>query len=555
MSIDVATAIARILKQEGIEWVSTFPVCRVNNALGREGVPMIMMRDDRYAVALADAYSRVTAGERIGVCTVQGGVNGAGLQYSYPGLAQAFEDNSPMLCITDGIPAGSSENTQFDVTTSLRTVSKWFGYIDRPERVPEFMRRAFSMLRSGRPGPVVLAVPNATATFDETADPYFPPKAYKAGPNPDDVNAAIDLLLNAKNPLIYAGEGVIYAGASAELKELAELANTPVITTLKAKGAFPENHPLFVGVRGDHPAEFLEKSDVILTVGSSLSPGRFTHGIPNAASKTIIQCNLDEFHINRIYPTHHAVLGDAKFTLRALADGVAERTGGDVRNGDEVAAAVKASRDAGLAKYREVMASDDQPINPYRVFGDMMKALDPMKSFVTHDSGNTRDQLSTVYDTLIPRGFLGWGNISTLGFGLAGAMAARLAFPDRHCVAVTGDAGVGYMLGNLEVPVRQNIGITVVHVSNGGFAGYGPGFWGEGHDPFTHRVMGHEDVDMSKVASELGLHAERVSDPAEIVDAFARARDANDAGQPAYIEFICSQYPVYGGWVPSPIAH
>ncbi len=555
MSIDVATSIARILKQEGIEWVSTFPVCRVNNALGREGVPIIMMRDDRYAVALADAYSRVTAGERIGVCTVQGGVNGAGLQYSYPGLAQAFEDNSPMLCITDGIPAGSSENTQFDVTTSLRTVSKWFGYIDRPERVPEFMRRAFTMLRSGRPGPVVLAVPNATATYDETADPYFPVKAYKAGPNPDDVNTAVDLLLNAKNPLIYAGEGVIYAGASAELKELAEAANAPVITTLKAKGAFPENHPLFVGVRGDHPAEFLEKSDVILAVGSSLSPGRFTHGIPNPASKTIIQCNLDELHINRIYPTAHAVLGDAKFTLRALADGVAERTGGNGRSEDGVASAVKASRDAGLAKYREVMVSDDQPINPYRVFGDMMKALDPMKSFVTHDSGNTRDQLSTVYDTLIPRGFLGWGNISTLGFGLAGAMAARLAFPDRHSVAVTGDAGVGYMLGNLEVPVRQNIGITVVHVSNGGFAGYGPGFWGEGHDPFTHRVMGHEEVDMSRVAAELGLHAQRISDPAQIIDAFTKAREANDAGQPAYIEFICSQYPVYGGWVPSPIAH
>ena len=555
MSIDVATAIARILKQEGIEWVSTFPVCRVNNALGREGVPMIMMRDDRYAVALADAYSRVTAGERIGVCTVQGGVNGAGLQYSYPGLAQAFEDNSPMLMITDGIPAGSSENTLFDVTTSLRTVTKWFGYIDRPERVPEFMRRAFSMLRSGRPGPVVLAVPDATGTFDETADPYFPPKGYKAGPNPDDVNTAVDLLLNAKNPLIYAGEGVIYAGASAELKQFAESLNAPVITTLKAKGAFPENHPLFVGVRGDHPAEFLERSDVILAVGSSLSPGRFTHGIPDAANKTIIQCNLDELHFNRIFPTHHAVLGDARFTLRALADGVAERTGGGGRNGDEVAAAVKASRDAGLAKYREVMASDDQPINPYRVFGDMMKALDPMKSFVTHDSGNTRDQLSTVYDTLIPRGFLGWGNISTLGFGLAGAMAARLAFPDRHCVAVTGDAGVGYMLGNLEVPVRQKVGITVVHISNGGFAGYGPGFWGEGHDPFTHRVMGHEDVDMSRVAAELGLHAERVADPAEIVDSLKRAKAANDAGQPAYIEYICSQYPVYGGWVPGPIAH
>ena len=95
MSIDVATAIARILKQEGIEWVSTFPVCRVNNALGREGVPMIMMRDDRYAVALADAYSRVTAGERIGVCTVQGGVNGAGLQYSYPGWRRLSRTTRP----------------------------------------------------------------------------------------------------------------------------------------------------------------------------------------------------------------------------------------------------------------------------------------------------------------------------------------------------------------------------------------------------------------------------------------------------------------------------
>ena len=555
MSVDVATAIARILKQEGIEWVSTFPVCQVNNALGREGVPMIMMRDDRYAVALADAYSRVTAGERIGVCTVQGGVNGAGLQYSYPGLAQAFEDNSPMLCITDGIPAGSTENTQFDVATSLKTVTKWFGYIDRPERVPEFMRRAFTMLRSGRPGPVVLAVPNAAAVFDETADPYAPVRAYKSVPNPADVNTAVDLLLGAKDPLIYAGEGVIYAGASAELKALAELVDAPVITTLKAKGAFPENHPLFVGVRGDHPAEFLTKSDVILAVGSSLSPGRFTHGIPDPANKTIIQCNLDEFHINRIYHTSHAVIGDAKFTLRALADAVAERTGGSGRASDGVAAAVKAARDAGLAQYREVMASDDTPINPYRVFGDMMKALDPMNSFVTHDSGNTRDQLSTVYDTLIPRGFLGWGNISTLGFGLAGAMAAKIAFPERQCVAVTGDAGVGYMLGNLEVPVRQKIGITVAHISNGGFAGYGPGFWGDGHDPYTHRVMGPEDVDMSRVATELGLYAERVSQPSGIIPALRRAQEANDSGQPAYIEFICCQYPVYGGWVPSPVAH
>ena len=103
-----------------------------------------------------------------------------------------------------------------------------------------------------------------------------------------------------------------------------------------------------------------------------------------------------------------------------------------------------------------------------------MQVLDLKNSFVTHESGNTRDQLSTVFDTLIPRGFLGWGNVSTLGFSLAAAIAAKKAFPDRASVAVTGEAGLGYMLGNLEVLLREKLGITVVHISNGGFAGYGP---------------------------------------------------------------------------------
>ncbi|SVD60948.1 uncharacterized protein METZ01_LOCUS413802, partial [marine metagenome] len=182
--IDAATGIVRILKKEGVEWVSTFPVCKVNNALGREGLPMVMMRDDRYAVAVADAYSRISG--KVGVCTVQGGVNAAGLQVAYAGLAQAYEDNSPTLCITDGVPIGGSENSHFDLTSSLKSVSKWYGYIDKPERVPEFMRRAFTMLRTGRPGPVILALPS-TEEYDETVNPYVPVKGWKFGPDPSDV--------------------------------------------------------------------------------------------------------------------------------------------------------------------------------------------------------------------------------------------------------------------------------------------------------------------------------------------------------------------------------
>lgn len=549
MTIDVATSIARILKQEGVEWVSTFPVCRVNNALGREGVPMVMMRDDRYAVAVADAFSRITGGKRIGVCTFQGGVNAAGMQYAYAGLAQAYEDGSPVLCITDGVPAGSSGNSQFDVNASMKTVSKWFGYLDRPERTPEFMRRAFTLLRSGRPGPVILAIPNATATYDDAADPYTPVKGWKAAPDPDDVRGAVDLALRAQRLLLYAGEGVIYAGAAEELRVLAELLNAPVITTLKAKGAFPENHPLFVGVRGDQVNHYLTSSDTILAIGSSLSPGRFSHGIPEPAKKTIIHCNVDELHVNKMYPTAQAVIGDARFTLQALIQEVRSRTNNAGRPAGTVAQEVKAARDEGMAKYREVMASSEKPINPYRVYGDLMQVLDPLDSFVTHESGNTRDQLSTVFDTLIPRGFLGWGNVSTLGFSLAAAVAAKKAFPNRPAIAVTGEAGLGYMLGNLEVLLREKLGVTVLHISNGGFAGYGPGFWGPGHDPYTHTVLGPNEVDMTKVIGAMGLHTERVSEPSEVIPALRRALAANAHGHPAYLECLCSQYPVYGSWV------
>ncbi len=385
MTIDVATGIVRILKAEGVGWVSTFPVCRVNNALGREGVPMLMMRDDRYAVAVADAFSRITGGSKIGVCTFQGGVNAAGMQYAYAGMAQAYEDGSPVLCITDGVPAGSSGNSQYDVASAMKTVSKWFGYLDKPERTPELMRRAFTMLRSGRPGPVILAIPNATATYDETADPYHPVKGWKSAPDPADVKAAVDQLLRAQSPLIYAGEGVIYAGASEDLKALAELVQVPVVTTLKAKGAFPEDHPLFVGVRGDQVAHYLNKSDVILAIGTSLSPGRFSHAIPDAATKTIIHCNVDELHINKMYPTAHAVIGDARLTLQALREVVSDRTSGAGRNAGNVAAEVRAARDEALARYRQVMNSDETPINPYRVYGDLMELLDLKNSFVTHE--------------------------------------------------------------------------------------------------------------------------------------------------------------------------
>ncbi|MDA1279191.1 MAG: thiamine pyrophosphate-binding protein [Chloroflexi bacterium] len=544
MTIDVATGIARILKAENVPWVSTFPVSKVNNSFGREGLKLLMMRDDRYAVSVADAYSRVNNGNKIGVCTFSGGINAAGAQVAYSGIAQAYEDGSPVLCIVDAVAAGATENTRFDQAASLRGVSKWYGYIDKPERVPEFMRRAYTMLRTGRRGPVVLGIPNAAATYDETVDPYVSPKGWRSLPDPADVKIALNALASAKKPLLFVGEGVLYANATEELREFAEKANLPVVTTLKAKGAFPENHPLSVGVRGDHVVKYMEESDVFIAVGASLSPGRFGHGVPGSVNKTIIQCNIDEFDINRIYETSHAIVGDARETLGALIAGLDANSNGRA----SVVEAIKAEKEIGTAKYREAMESDETPINPYRVYGDLMKTLDRNNSFVTHESGNTRDQLSTSYETLIPRGFLGWGNVSSLGFSFPVVMGAKLAFPERQCVAVIGDAALSYMLGNFEVLNRLELGLTIVHINNGGFSGYGPGFWGAGHDPFTFDVLGHDQINMTGAIKEIGWNTERVTEPSEVIPALERAFAVNRENKPAYIEVIASQFPIYGNW-------
>jgi acetolactate synthase-1/2/3 large subunit len=555
MNVKAANGFARILKAEGIPWVSCYPTNHVNNALGEEGVPILMMGEERFAVAVADGFSRVTSGKQIGVCTVMANLNAAGIQMAYGAIAQAWEDSSPLLVIAEGVGQGASRHTHYDMAEAFKSVTKWVGKIDRADLVPDFVRRAFTHLRSGRPGPVLLVFPRDLGEYDEAEHPYVPVKGWRSGPDPDDVRTAVKALLAAKDPLLYVGEGVYYADATGELRQFAELAQVPVVTTLKAKGAFPETHPLSVGVRGSHAEHFLRKCDLLFSIGSSLFPNRFSHAIPDADTKTIIQCTVDTLDINRSYETRHAVIGDAKLTLQALIAELSARTGGG-RQRPEALEEIRGAKQAFQAKFRPWMESSETPINPYRVIGDMMKVLDPVNSFVTADSGNTRDQTSTVYEAQIPRGFLGWGNVSTLGFSLAGAVAARLAYPQRQCVHVTGDAGVCYMMGNFEAVARYRIGITTIHINNGGYSGYGPGFWGGGHDPYTWQVSDHSRACMASMARAVGFHAEDVSDPAQIIPALKRALDENAKGRPAFLEFLCSHHPVHGGWVrPGAAAH
>ena len=547
MKVNAANGLVRILKKEGVQWVSTFPAHVFGNACGEEGVKNFMVRDERYAVAVADGFSRVSDGKAFGVCSVMGGGNAAGTQMAYGALAQAYEDSVPLLCLTDGVPPSMYGRERFNIEDAFKSVTKWRGYINKAERVPEYMRRAFTQLKTGRPSPILLSLPRGLGQYDEEEFTYKPVQGWRSQGDPGDVEKAVKALRAARSPLLWVGQGVFSSDACKELREFAELAQLPVLTTLKAKSAFPEDHPLSLGVRGEPAERFLRKADLVLAVGVGFTPSHFMHAIPDAKGKKIIQCTVDESDVNCDYAVDHVVLGDAKLVLRQLAAEL-ERQGAPKRN-EALVKEIEGSWRVLHEKYGPWMESSEKPVNPYRVYAELMNVLDMENSFVTHESGNTRDQLSTVYRARVPHGFLGWGNVTTLGYGLGAAMGAKLAMPGRQVISVTGDAGVGYQMGNWEAMVRNQMGITTIHINNDGFGGYGPGFWGPGHSPYTYEVTSHKVQSSAKVADGLGIQSERVEDPDEVAPALKRALKINSGNKPAFIEVICSKHPVYAGWI------
>jgi len=543
--------LVRCLKAEGVTWVGTFPSSPVNEVIADEGVRHVMAREERTAVAIADGYSRVSNGKCFGVATCMGGINAAGIQMAYGALAQAYEDSSPMLCITGGAETANWQLSRYDIQRGLESVTKWNAYINRADRVPEFMRRAYTYLKTGHPAPVLIQIPADLVgqEYDDTVNTYTPVKGWKYAGDQRDVEVAVRTILAAKNPLIYAGQGIFYADACGELKEFAELVQAPVLSTLHGKSVFPENHPLSVGVRGIPASYFLDTADLIFGVATSLNKGRFSHIIPNAAQKIIVQTAIDEFDVNKNYRVDHAMIGDAKLVLRQMIEDVKKQAGSGGRSRNEaLEEKIRSLKEEQYETLKEALTSSQTPMNPYRVYWDIMHTIDRDNSIITHESGNTRDQLSTIWESTSPHGYIGWGNVSTLGFGYGAALGAKLAYPNRTVVNFCGDASIGYFTGDLEVGIREKIPIITVHINNNGFGGYGPGFWGKGGHPSTSTVTPSTIYSSAKVAEGMGLYSERVEKPDEVSPAFRRAMKTTASGKAALLEMICIQYPIYGMW-------
>ncbi|TRO59041.1 hypothetical protein E2P71_01215, partial [Candidatus Bathyarchaeota archaeon] len=223
--VKAVNGLVKILDQEKVNYVCTFPTSHINNAVGEEGAPkLFMVRDERYAVSVADAIGRLSNGKQVAACTVMGGVNAAGTEMAYGAMAEAYEDSVPLLCLTDGVPPNVLGRERYSIQEGFKSVTKWIGYINQAERVPEYMRRAFTELRTGRPSPVLLEVPRELGEYNPEEYPYTPVQGWRSMGDPSDVNKAVKALKKAKKPLLWVGQGVFSADAVDELKRFAEIA-------------------------------------------------------------------------------------------------------------------------------------------------------------------------------------------------------------------------------------------------------------------------------------------------------------------------------------------
>jgi acetolactate synthase-1/2/3 large subunit len=536
-----STAIARILKLEGVEQVFCFPMTPILDALAEEGIRPIVARQERVAENMADGFSRVSNGRKLGVVTVQAS---AGAENAFAGIAQAYTDSSPILFLP-GHPGRALAGVPptFDAVKNYAGTTKWADTIPSAACVPGRMRRAFTLLRSGRPGPVLLEIPGDVAA-EEVRGPlaYQPPTRVRSGAEPDAVRDAVRLLLGSTRPMIWAGQGVLYAEAAAELREVAELLAAPVMTTLLGKSAFPEAHPLALGngsySRTAMVTDYLGRADAVFAVGASLTRTIFAPDVP--AGKRIIHCTVDPRDLNKDYSADVPLLGDAQLVLRQMADEIRSQAGVAGRAGRaEVEAHVAAVRESWRARWRAKLRSDEVPLNPYRVMGEFMRLIDPARAIVTHDSGNPRDQLVSLYEPVTPRGYLGWGHSTQLGFSLGASMGAKLAAPEKAVVNFMGDAAFGMVGMEVETAVREGIPILTLILNNSAMGNYERNIPKAVERYRTKYLSGN----YAEVARGLGAHAERVEQPQAIAPALQRGLAVTRDGRPAVIEFITREEP------------
>jgi thiamine pyrophosphate-dependent acetolactate synthase large subunit-like protein len=529
-------AVAEILKREGTTFLIGYPVNPIIEAAAQADIRTIIVRQERTGLHMADAVSRITSGQKIGVFTMQ---HGPGSENAFGGVAQAYGDSVPIVVLPGGYPRRITNiPPNFNSFINYRNVTKWCEQVIMGDAVPDAMRRAFTQVKNGRPRPVLVEIP-IDVYQEEVPEPlnYKATPRTRVAPDPDAVTEAARILVEAERPVIYAGQGVHYARAWQQLRELAELLEAPVTTSLEGKSAFPENHPLSLGSGGRSIPktvhEFLKNSDVIFGIGCSFSTTNY--GVTMPKGKTIVHSTIDVADLNKDIVAEHAVIGDAGLVLDALLAEVRDRLKGKPRGRKaEVTKQIATMKGEWLAQWMPKLTSNDKPLSPYRVIWDLLHTVDAANTIITHDAGSPRDQLSPFWESTHPLTYIGWGKTTQLGYGLGLAMGAKLAKPESLCINVWGDAAIGFTGMDFETAVRERIPILSILLNNFSMAIELPIMKTATEKYRSTDISGHY-ADMAKA---FGGYGERITEPGEIIPALKRGIAKTRDGVPVLLEFI-----------------
>lgn len=552
ISMNGGRALAEMLKLHNpapMFGMAGFQLLPFYEAVRELGLEHNLINDERCGVFAADAWARVTG--RPGICDA---TLGPGATNLVTGLVESLNAGVPLIVIVGNSNRDHSwKNMTQEAHQSeiLAPAIKSLIRIEQGLRIPELVRRAYAIATSGRPGPVVIDVPEDVAhgeydfpSDDLYADPgTLSVPALRSRPGREALAEAAERLRSAERPIILAGGGVHLSGAYDELLTFAEAIGSPVAQTLSGKGAIPCTHPLSVGLFGRWSRianDLIESADCILSVGckmGEIATKRYAlmpRGVP------FIHLDIVAEEIGRTTHTDVALWGDAAEGLRdldsCLADDVEAIQARRVDYLAEVARRMAAWRAEAEARY----ASDERPIDMARLIRELRGVM-PDDGMLVVDGGFAAHWTGLLYDSKrAGRSYIANRGFASIGYGLPGAIGAQLAAPDSAVVGLTGDAGFNMVLGELETARRLGLGFTLAIVNNAA-SGYVKALQHNMYGAGNYQSSDLSETNYANVARELGCQGIRVDDPAELATAFAAGIAERD--RPTIIDVVVTRDP------------
>lgn len=529
-----AQFIAAFLEKKGVHQIYGIPGAAIlpfYDAVLERGFSSYNVRHEQTAIFMADGYSRATG--LVGVCAC---TSGPGATNFLTGLYSAHSDSSPLLALTGQVKTtliGKDAFQEAPIVDMARPVTKAAYTVMKAEELPRIMKEAWRLLTTGKKGPVLIDLPLDVQKESLEIDwDYFEEEGTAQEGLPQaKLEAVFSLLREAKRPTLLVGGGIVLGNAVEELRELAELLEIPVVSSLMGKDAYPNDHPLYAGLMGTMCQTPLGnktvlEADLVMNLGGRFD-GRSTGNAKQfKEGRTIIHVNLDERELSRHVPTELAFNCDIKTFLKQLISLI--RSSGYTSKTRTKARIQTLQEDR--TRYARQTVFNTVPLKPQQAIAEVRKALE-RDAIITFDCGISQIWATQLYEAYVPRSFLITGRAGTMGWGLGAALGAKLAFPERQVINLLGDASLGMSIQELATAAKHNIPVVVIVLNNSLFGLIRQQQnllynrrWISTDLEYENRIKGHSrGLDFVATAHAMGVEAELVKRPGQIYEALNRA--------------------------------